>query len=121
MKLIGNLCTIAVESENDYVLALDKDHFIYRAHFPGKPVTPGACIIQLCKELMERRAGCRFVIARVTNAKFLAVIDPTEVPRVEVAFTKIIAGEDGVTIAAVARREAVTFARVGLHLKRVES
>jgi len=36
-----------------YDVQLDASHFIYQAHFPGEPITPGVCIIQIAKELLE--------------------------------------------------------------------
>ena len=37
----------------DYRVSLNASHIIYEAHFPGNPVTPGVCIIQIVKELVE--------------------------------------------------------------------
>ena len=38
-----------------YQILLDKNHFIYKAHFPNEPITPGVCIIQIAKELFCRK------------------------------------------------------------------
>lgn len=55
-------------------------HPIYQAHFPGQPITPGVCIIQMARELMEQHAGHPLTISQVKNAKFLAIISPVETP-----------------------------------------
>ena len=34
-----------------YEIALNAQHFIYQAHFPGEPITPGVCILQMACEL----------------------------------------------------------------------
>jgi len=69
----------------DYTIALNPEHAIYHAHFPGNPITPGVCIIQIVKELMEERLQCKLLLKKVNNVKFLNVINPME--NKEVAFT----------------------------------
>lgn len=39
------------------VVRLLPDSPIYRAHFPGWPITPGVCLVQIALELMEEMAG----------------------------------------------------------------
>ena len=31
-----------------FKVRLNASHVIYKAHFPGMPITPGVCIIQMC-------------------------------------------------------------------------
>ena len=33
-----------------YDIRLHPDHTIYKAHFPGEPITPGVCVIQIAKD-----------------------------------------------------------------------
>ena len=35
------------------IIDLNKDHEVYKGHFPGNPVVPGVCLTQLIKEVME--------------------------------------------------------------------
>ena len=57
MKLLNSLYSIRSKDVTDsfvrYDIHLDASHFIYQAHFPGDPITPGVCIIQIAKELLE--------------------------------------------------------------------
>ncbi|MDR1337295.1 MAG: glycosyltransferase [Tannerella sp.] len=59
-------------------LSLNASHPIYQAHFPGHPVTPGVCIVQLAKEIVSVCRAESFFLCGVGNVKFLRVIDPTE-------------------------------------------
>jgi 3-hydroxyacyl-[acyl-carrier-protein] dehydratase len=68
---------------------LDATHFIYQAHFPGNPITPGVCIIQIAKELMEEHYQQQFRIQKVLNVKFLNVISPIDTPSIVCKYTKI--------------------------------
>lgn len=57
-------------------LQLNKDHEVYKGHFPGRPVTPGVILMQLFKEEAERNLGFNLKLVRATNVKFVAVVDP---------------------------------------------
>ncbi|MCG9972302.1 hydroxymyristoyl-ACP dehydratase [Christiangramia crocea] len=59
-------------------LRVNKDHEIYKGHFPGRPVTPGVVLMQLFKEEAERIYENSLQLARADNVKFTAVFDPTE-------------------------------------------
>ncbi len=92
---------VHLERESDKVraeLQLNATHFIYRAHFPDEPVTPGACIVQIARELLEIHLARELRITGVKNAKFLSVISPHETPRITYFFEKISVAEDEVRI-----------------------
>lgn len=72
-----------------YDLLLHADHFIYRAHFPGEPITPGVCVIQMAKELLEDYLGRPLTVSTVKNVKFMAVISPTAHPQVRYTIDRI--------------------------------
>lgn len=62
-------------------VVLHADHAIYQAHFPGQPITPGVCLLQMARELMEDCCAERLCINSVKNAKFLAVVSPIDTPQ----------------------------------------
>lgn len=67
------------EKEGDITkttLRLNKNHEVYKGHFPGRPVTPGVILMQLFKEEIERTLGQKLKLVRATNVKFMAVVDP---------------------------------------------
>lgn len=55
---------------------LNKDHEIFKGHFPGNPVMPGVCMIQIIKELTEETTGKDLFLAVSSNIKFMAIINP---------------------------------------------
>ncbi len=79
-----------------YDIALRADHPIYQAHFPGQPITPGVCIIQIAKELLEEHLGRQLLIRAIKNVKFVGIISPVETPEVTYRFDKIEATAAGV-------------------------
>lgn len=97
MKLLNSLYTITSKEESAtavrYDIRLDASHVIYQAHFPGEPITPGVCIIQIAKELLEEHVGRSLAIEKVKNVKFLSVISPVTTPDVTCILEKIVTSE----------------------------
>lgn len=83
-----------------FLLRLNPDHVIYQAHFPGEPITPGVCIVQIGKELMEELVGKSLEVARVKNVKFLSVISPKDTTLITYTFRKLEWGADGKEVKA---------------------
>lgn len=57
-------------------LKLNKHHHIFEGHFPGHPVLPGVCVIQMVKELTEKALEKKLTLSVASNVKFMAVINP---------------------------------------------
>ena len=55
---------------------LNKDHHVFLGHFPGNPIMPGVCMIQMIKELTEKAIGKELFLAMASNVKFMAIINP---------------------------------------------
>lgn len=71
--------TISKDSDNfKAIVTLNSDHKIFRAHFPGNPVTPGVCLLQISKELIEKHTGRKLFIRTIRNIKFLKAVNPLE-------------------------------------------
>ena len=58
------------------IIDLNKDHEIYKGHFPGNPVVPGVCLTQLIKEVMEEVENKELFMVYADNIKFMAVVNP---------------------------------------------
>lgn len=83
-----------------FLLRLNPDHVIYQAHFPGEPITPGVCIVQMGKELMEVLLDKSLEVARVKNVKFLSVISPEDTTSITYTFRKVEWSADGKEVKA---------------------
>ena len=123
MELLNSLCIIEseqmAEDGREYVVRLNPEHFIYRAHFPGEPITPGVCILQTAVELLSLATDRKLSLASADNVKFLNVISPLESPSVRFSI-RGIQSEDGLLKASVtASGDNVTFARMSVHCKEI--
>ena len=99
MQLKNNLYKIcnkevAEPSCGKYELELIPSSVIYQAHFPGEPITPGVCIVQIGKELIEDFLQESLQVVLVKNVKFLSVISPIQFTSVTYLLQKVVLSED---------------------------
>jgi 3-hydroxyacyl-[acyl-carrier-protein] dehydratase len=59
-------------------LSLNKSHPIFAGHFPGQPIVPGVCMVQMVKEVLEIEVGKKLVLASAGNIKFLSMLMPNK-------------------------------------------
>lgn len=65
------------DNENTTALIeLNKQHEVYKGHFPGNPVVPGVCLTQLIKEIMEVIEQHELMLVYADYIKFMAVVNP---------------------------------------------
>ena len=86
--LAGNFFELAsVNSENGKltgVIKLNAAHTIFQGHFPGQPVVPGVCMMQIIREIMEVMSGKDLKLTAADSMKFLSVINPDQNSEVDV-------------------------------------
>lgn len=129
MKLKNNLYKIIskeeVNSIFNYTVELNPSCVIYQAHFPGEPITPGVCIVQIGKEVIEdllleqSSASHRLEIIKAKNIKFLSVISPNETPILTYQVRKLVFSDDKMTIETqiVVNSDDKSMAKISLVMK----
>ena len=90
MILKDNFYTIKSKTISDgkaeFRVKLNAENFVYQAHFPNNPITPGVCLVQMTAELFGSLKDERFNIKMLKNVKFIAPINPLEYPEVDFLF-----------------------------------
>jgi 3-hydroxyacyl-[acyl-carrier-protein] dehydratase len=118
MDLRDNLYTIvesvSAEGGATYTIKLDPEHFIYKAHFPCEPITPGVCIMQIAHELLQLLCGCKLEIDCVKNVKFLRIIVPAQEQKVDYIFQKVTEEEKLVKCQVSVSIEGETYAKLSI-------
>ena len=110
MKLNGDFFNIESrmeglpEGQSGFNVILNPDHLIYKAHFPGQPVTPGVCILQMIQELLSEQEGMPLYISKIKNAKFTNMISPLTDRRVSVLFSCVTEEEGGKKVQGIVAR-----------------
>lgn len=109
------------DTENGFeaVLRTNPEHPIYKAHFPGNPITPGVCIIQAAGELLENQLGRNLYLKTVKNVKFLSVIIPEEGKKIKYSFSNIIEDDSIVKTQVLVSDDAAVYAKISLIFSNV--
>lgn len=97
--LIEGLYSLQTLEQNDQEVRakvkLHKEHEVFKGHFPGNPIMPGVCMIQMIKELTEQVTGKTLFLSVASNVKFMAKISPEENEIIDLVLTIM---EDGTLI-----------------------
>lgn len=131
MQLKNNIYKIIGKEDEggvvNYTIQLIPSCFIYQAHFPGEPITPGVCIVQIGKELVEyllteqTSQSQSLEIIKVKNVKFLSIISPNEAKQLVCQIKKMELSEDKTKIEAqvVVLSEHKAMAKISLVMQCV--
>jgi len=65
---------------HEAVILVNEKHDIFSGHFPGNPIMPGVCMMQIIKELTEQITGETLMMQSLSNVKFMALINPEVTP-----------------------------------------
>ena len=67
------------------IIQVNVNHPVFDGHFPGNPIVPGVCQVQMVKELVERAMDHQLRLFESDNIKFLSMINPREITILEVS------------------------------------
>ncbi len=113
MMLLGEFFTIeSLQTDANTIkatLVINPHHRIFDGHFPGLPVVPGVCMVQMIKETLEQATGSQTRLLQADHLKFLAVIDPRQVLRVQADLNFSPQINQGILLVASLRNETTTF------------
>ncbi|MFB9078157.1 3-hydroxyacyl-ACP dehydratase [Flavobacterium procerum] len=68
------------DTKYNFRILVNAKHEVFNGHFPGNPIMPGVCMIQIIKELTESVTKSSLFIQTLTNVKFMALINPNVTP-----------------------------------------
>jgi 3-hydroxyacyl-[acyl-carrier-protein] dehydratase len=60
----------------DVQVILNPKHSIYEGHFPGNPIVPGVCMIQMTKEILSEILKQDFLLVKSSAIKLNNLINP---------------------------------------------
>lgn len=88
MKLQDTYFKITKESgeglSRTFDVELLNSHPVYNGHFPGMPISPGVCNIQMIKECTASVIKKKLRITDIAQCRFSATISPNETPVLQV-------------------------------------
>lgn len=88
------------------VLVFKEDHVVYDGHFPQNPITPGVCLLQTAKQLLEETYLLSLRIDTILNIKFLKLVIPDDTKEVHFVIQFLPNEEEGKkTVSVIIRNQ----------------
>ena len=104
--LEGVLYTVISREDNTASVRLLPDSPIYKAHFPGYPITPGVTLLQIALELMGKKlSGAREI-------KFVSPVLPGN--GTEIRYEWVFKADDSVSVSILSAEDGSQYARMSL-------
>ncbi|MBL3656831.1 3-hydroxyacyl-ACP dehydratase [Fulvivirga sediminis] len=69
-----------IDDQIEAELTLDQNHPIFEGHFPGQPVLPGVCLLEILKDLLNTYNDTEYVLRDGSNIKYMKMVDPRQSP-----------------------------------------
>ncbi len=79
MKLEGLYTIQNIEARPEGFAAqviIHSGHHVYDGHFPGQPVVPGVCILNIVRDLISEFSGCEQMFSNIKECKFVSALIP---------------------------------------------
>ena len=113
MKLLNDFFKIiAVDKlENKFTVHVEINpaHEIFKGHFPGRPVVPGVCMVQILKEIMGEIFHSDFTMKEASQLKYLAILNPLEVNSFSVEISVLDEDANAIKISGVFQQKNLIF------------
>jgi len=107
-----------VEGSITASLNINPNSEILKGHFPGHPVVPGACMLQIVKEVLEDALNDTLRLKKADHLKFMSLIEPGNNQTVQLEITyRETEGSDIFATARLSAGEIVCFKLQGTFIK----
>ena len=121
--LKDNFYTISnIEHQQDHISAeikLNSGHEIFKGHFPGMPVVPGVCQLEIIKEILCYKREGNYLMDTAKSCKFLNMINPLEVSSLNCEIDLTRSNEKKMTFSASISDSNRTYFKIKGELTRI--
>lgn len=100
------------DEKTKVLIELNKEHKIYEGHFPGNPVVPGVCLIQMIKETIETLQGKKLMMNAADEIKFLNIVNPLTANRLNIEIKNRINTGNPLAFAVIITDGTVTYLKM---------
>ncbi|HCZ36846.1 MAG TPA: 3-hydroxyacyl-ACP dehydratase [Cytophagales bacterium] len=119
--LMNDFYTVVKQESGDGLInatiCFNKEHSIFKGHFPGLPIVPGVCMVQLTRELVEQVTTQSLQLTTADSIKFLSVINPEINPEVNIKITYLLQQHEHVVQATISLESTIFFKFKGAFVK----
>jgi 3-hydroxyacyl-[acyl-carrier-protein] dehydratase len=106
------------DGKAEAVLMVNDASEILAGHFPGQPVVPGACILQLVKDVLETALNSKLRLKTAQQMKFMNMVIPGDDQRLRLSISYGNLDEGSFAVqAALDNNETVCFKFQGIFVR----
>lgn len=104
MKLLNSYFNIIESTVTEdgltgkFIVSLNGNHPVYEGHFPGEPVCPGVCSMQMVKECAAQMCGKKLTFIYLKQYRLLSVMTPAVNGNIDINIELTPAEKDGTSI-----------------------
>ena len=98
------------------MLGVNKRSEIFKGHFPGQPVVPGACMVQIVKDVLEMALSQTLRLKKAGQLKFMNIIVPGD-EQLKLSISYKNSDEDIIISATLNNAEVICFKFMGSFVK----
>ncbi len=102
------------------LIKLDPSQEIFKGHFPGNPVLPGVCIVQILKEILMFQLDKKLILNYIDSIKYLSFINPGVNGLVNFNVELKEMGNENISCNALLYFESVVFCRFKGNFKVIQ-
>jgi len=104
----------SIDSNHKHLVRVDinPDHSIFKGHFPGNPVVPGVCQIQMVTEILGEIHHKKIWLAYADNIKFLSMINPVAKGSFSFELNYRLISDEEMDVTAVAFKDQIPFLKI---------
>jgi 3-hydroxyacyl-[acyl-carrier-protein] dehydratase len=95
LKDFYKISSLEKTAESKYLamILINEEHEVFKGHFPGNPIMPGVCMMQIIKELTEQITESSLFMQSLSNVKFMALINPFNTPELRLELDIVVSDE----------------------------
>ena len=98
------------DGETDlFEIDLLADHPVYDGHFPGMPVSPGVCNMQMINDCASLAVRKNLIIENISVCRLSAVMSPVDNPKVYIKIKNDKTADDSYKINATIEDDVTVF------------
>ena len=108
---IKQILTEGDGSKFTVIIELNPSHKIFNGHFPGNPILPGVCVVQILKEILMYQSDNKLILNYASSIKYLSYINPVVNSIINIDVELKEAGDGNIFCIAILYFESVVFCR----------
>ncbi len=109
------------DSNYEVTIFINKNHEVFNGHFPGNPIMPGVCMMQIIKELTEEITSSSLLLQSLSNVKFMALINPFATPDLRLELNIVVTEDDLIKVKNTTYFDETVALKLGSVYKKIGS